>query len=56
MPEKVTIQVKLARDSQANIMDERLKRRIRALHRRTTKDLPARLAASLNASLRTESK
>ena len=56
MPPKVTIQVKLARDAQANIMDERLKRRIRALHRRTAKDLPARLAASLNAALRSDEK
>jgi hypothetical protein len=46
MPPKVTIQVKLTRDAQANIVDERLKRRIKAMQRRTGKDLPARLAAS----------
>jgi hypothetical protein len=52
VPPKVTIQVKLANDAQANIVDERLRRRIKALHRRTAKDLPQRLAASLNAAIK----
>ncbi|HEX7859809.1 MAG TPA: hypothetical protein VF773_05765 [Verrucomicrobiae bacterium] len=51
VPSKVTIQVKLARDAQANIVDERLRRRIKAVARRAAKDLPSRLAASLNAAL-----
>jgi len=52
VPPKVTVQVKLANDAQAKIVDERLKRRIRALNRKNTRDLPTRLAASLTDAIR----